>query len=395
MRRSRRLAELALLVVSLVLVAAFSIAVSAGDQRPRGSKVSFAKSIRVRVPFVYANGLAAGDLNGDGFADLVVVSAQDGGNYPYIAYTLGKGNGKFGAWQYGPATAAPPFVLLADATGDSKLDALTTDAVDSDITIAFGNGLGGFPSSENIQVGSYPLAVADVNDDRIPDIVGIGVVLDSVFVMLGEGNKQFGQPITSPAGGKQPLDFAVGDLNNDGIPDVVVANNGDPHDGSGANIAVLLGNGDGTFRLPLTYLAGSQPYHVVVGDFNGDGNLDVAVINTTNNVLVFLGNGDGTLQAVKSYPAGNGPISIATADFNGDGKLDIATADFNDPHSHSYVAVLLGNGDGTFQPPSEFRVGYHPWPLVVADFNHDGKPDIATLGNAVSILLNTTKFPNH
>lgn len=126
-------------------------AIAAGAQRsPGSSKVSFAKAIRIFTPQNYPSSLAAGDLNRDGFADLVVVSATDGGAYPYIAYALGKGNGHFGAWQYGPSTYAPPFVLLADATGNGKLDALTDDAIANDMVLAFGNGKGDFPTSEQL-----------------------------------------------------------------------------------------------------------------------------------------------------------------------------------------------------------------------------------------------------
>ena len=134
----------------------------------------------------------------------------------------------------------------------------------------------------------------------------------------------------------------------------------------------------------------------MLGDFNGDGNLDAAVVGPTalgqkDVVRIFLGNGDGTFSPAKSYPAGISPHAIAAADFNGDGTLDLAIAAPN-------VSILVGNGDGTFQPPVAFRVRGHPDDLIVADFNHDGKPDVATIetingSSFISILLNTTQFP--
>jgi hypothetical protein len=303
---------------------------------------------------------------------------------------LGKGNGHFGAWQYGSGTNAPGFVLLADVDRDGKLDALMTDALGSDVMIDFGNGKGGFPSSIDINgVGAAYLVVADLNGDGIPDIVG------NVVVVLGEGKRKFGQPTYYPSGGDSPYGIAVGDLNNDGIPDLVVANFGNLN-GAYANVAVLLGKGDGTFRKAATYRAGIHPSIVVLGDFNGDGNLDVAVCDT-KDVHVLLGNGKGTLSHAKTYPTGGFVNWIVGADFNGDSKLDLAAA-VETSSGKNYVAVMLGNGDGTFQKPRKFGVGGGPWQLVVADFNHDGRPDIATVNSgddSVSVLLNTTKFPVH
>ena len=192
------------------------------------------------------------------------------------------------------------------------------------------------------------------------------------------------------SGGQNPYGIAVADLNHDGIPDLVVANNGQ-FSGPYGSVAVLLGRGDGTFGKPTHYLSGSRPVQLLLGDFNGDGSLDVAVVGGTDRVQVLLGNGDGTFSLPKSYQAGISPHAIAAADFNGDGTLDLAVATPN-------VSILLGNGDGTFQPPVAFRIHGHPDDLIVADFNHDGKPDVATIetingSSFISILLNSTQFP--
>jgi hypothetical protein len=367
-----------------------------GGARPARSRLSFARAITFATAIQGPTSIAAGDLNHDGLPDIAVVSPDGGGNYPYVSYAPGKGNGRFGPWKYGPATNAPGFVLLAHATENGKLDALTTDTISNDIAIAFGDGKGGFSSYVDItNVFANFLAVADVNGDKIPDIVGSGISPNSVYVMLGQGKKKFGQPTTYPSGGDFPTDVATGSLRNDGIQDMLVANYGSMSGGN-ENIGVLLGNGDGTFQNPVVYEAGPRPLAVVLGDFNGDGNLDVAVSNN-GGADVLLGSGDGTFAAAKMYRAGGSPTWIAAADFNGDGILDLAVSNLSNTGT-GYVAVLLGNGDGTFQRPRRFDVGRGPWQLVVADFNHDGRPDIATVNNgdsSVSVLLNTTKFPVH
>jgi hypothetical protein len=200
------------------------------------------------------------------------------------------------------------------------------------------------------------------------------------------------KPIVLESGGLSPISIAVGDLNHDGITDLVVANNGDDT-GKGANVAVLLGKGHGGFEKPVKYPAGVGPSNLVLGDFNHDGNLDAAVTGFGGNVRILLGKGDGTFLPFKRYPdAGGG--SIVAADFNGDGNLDLAV--LSSIGSSGAVAVLLGNGDGTFQPPVKFKAGEGVAQVIVADFNHDGKPDLATINNAgsrFSVLLNTTHFP--
>jgi hypothetical protein len=380
------LATTALLVGNAVVPAALQPSTS----------VSFAKAINVTSPLLYPSSLAAGDLNHSGIPGLAVVSAD---NSSPLMYALGKGDGRFRSWKpNGHVGYAPPFVLLADVDGDGNLDAITSDILAGDLNLAFGDGKGHLYGGERLLVGgggsTYITAVADLNGDGIPDIVG--TTANGIFVILGQGSRKFEKAVNFGSGGQSPYGIAVGDMNHDGIPDLVVANNGSSS-GSGENIAVLLGRGDGSFASPVRYQAGVRPWRLVLGDFNGDGNLDLAVTSPddVHTVRVLLGNGDGTFGAAKAYPSGLYPISIVAADFNGDGILDLAVTDYTNPKP-CHVSVMLGNGDGTFQSPVQFRVGVSPSQLVVADFNHDGKPDIATINggdSTISILLNTTPFP--
>src|SRR5262249_34469530 len=148
----------------------------------------------------------------------------------------------------------------------------------------------------------------------------------------------------------------------------------------GNDLSVLLGNGDGTFKPALTVPNGTSPYGVAMGDFNGDGKLDLVTLNTNAFTLgVLLGNGDGTFQAPATYPVEKIPRAVTVADLNGDGKLDIIAASSGTADLYQgSVSVLLGNGDGTFQPAVTYPTGKYTVSVAVGDFNGDGIPDLVT-----------------
>jgi len=393
MRRSILIIGLALVVGATVLLAG-----DAAVPPHASTSLSFAKATTIKSPVLYPYSLAAGDLTHNGIPDLAVVGVEESA----LLHALGKGNGRFGRWSNAGGTGdAPDFVIFADVDLDGNLDAVTTDGDEPIVVVAFGDGKGNFNRGAGPRTGrgyeTQEVAVADLNGDGIPDLVGtsLGVAGDpgNIFILLGKGNRQFAKAVNISSGGHQPNGIAVGDLNNDGIPDLLVTNS---YTGLGpGNVAVRLGKGDGTFDKPVRYKAGLAPWQLVLGDFNADGNLDVAVvpIDGENKIYVLLGKGDGTFGKARAYTSGMFPQSIVTADFNGDGILDLAVTDSTNPKP-CHVSILLGNGDGTFQPPIAFRVGIGTAGLITADFNHDGKPDLATLTTAgISILLNTTPFP--
>src|SRR6266568_4591979 len=198
------------------------------------------------------------------------------------------------------------------------------------------------------------------------------VLADPALAQTAPQTPLFNPQTEYVAGSKNgPSGIAVGDFNGDGKLDLAVVNFGD------WNIYVLLGNGDGTFQAARSvYFAsgGGFPWYVVTADFNGDGKLDLAVSNYGDNSFsVLLGNGDGTFQPPRTLPIATHPALVAVGDFNGDGKPDLAISSVGD----NTVSVLLGNGDGTFLAPQVTPVGLNPWYFAVGDFNGDGKLDLA------------------
>jgi dienelactone hydrolase len=239
----------------------------------------------------------------------------------------------------------------------------------------------------------FQVAVGDLNGDQKLDFVVSDYDDNYVSVFIGNGDGTF-KPGVTYAVGTNPTDVAVADLNRDGKLDLAVANqnctSGGPPCGQGT-VSVLLGNGNGTFQPHVDFDTGQDPNWVTVGDFNRDGKLDLAVIDGQGNqftsaVVILLGKGDGTFQLAGSYPLNTNAASGVTADLNGDGKLDIAVVD-----NIGLVSILLGKGDGTFRPRVDYPVGSFPWGhLDVGDFTENGHVDLALVNggsNSMSVLL--------
>ncbi len=356
----------------------------------------------------YASSVTVADLNGDGNPDVVVTNIYGSTEWlvSIVGVLLGNGNGTFQPVVIYPSGGGWAMsVAVADVNGDGKPDLVVANQTGSAscpngaVDILVGNGDGTFqPAREYCSGGSIPMsvAVADVNHDGKPDLIVANGGSGSIGVLIGNGDGTFQPAVNYSTCG--PMSVVVADLNRDGNPDLVAGCFGN-------SVGVLLGKGDGTFQPSRTYDSGGLYVNsVAVADVNGDGIPDVVVPNEfecsscqNGSVGVLLGNGDGTFQPVVSYSSGGiAAWSVAVADVNGDGKADLVIANYGD----DTIGVLLGNGNGTFQPAATYASGA-PGPVSVAtaDLNRDGRADVLVANwygyknneGLVGVLLNNSQ----
>lgn len=238
-----------------------------------------------------------------------------------------------------------------------------------------------FLVAPSISVAGRPTAVVagDLNGDGVPDLVVANAQSGNVDVLLGDGKGNFLAPVHYKIGGS-PVALVLTDLAGHGRIDIGVANQ------NGNSVSVLLGNGDGTFQPAVTYPVGTGPIALAVGDLNGDGQADLVIANAGSNSLSVLRNkGDGTFQTARLFGLSASPRALAVADFNGDSKLDVATG-----NADGTVSILLGDGTGRFSVVATMRAATQVSALAVGDFNGDGKLDLAVadpVANTVSLFL--------
>jgi hypothetical protein len=226
------------------------------------------------------------------------------------------------------------------------------------------------------------IATGDFNADNKPDIaVTLGSAPNGkVAVVLGTGTGSFGAPTTYTVGAS-PDCLTIADLNLDGKPDIIVSNN------YSSTISVLRGTGNGTFLNPTHHAVGTYPHDVISADFNADGNPDIATANSgSQSVTVLLGAGTGSFSSVLHYTVncfGATPVSLTSADFNKDGKPDLAVTSQNNQDS---ISVMLGTGSGSFPATTNYK-SIDSECIISTDFNGDGNIDLAVSDNNAGVHI--------
>ncbi|MBI4400365.1 MAG: VCBS repeat-containing protein [Nitrospirae bacterium] len=277
----------------------------------------------------------------------------------------------------------PTSVTTADFNQDGLTDLITTNIGNSTLSVLFGYGDGTFKEQIQIEAGKEPraLALSDFNADGHVDVAVACSGSDQVAIFFGLANGTFGVG-QRYAMHKIPVSIASGDVNGDHKSDLIVALRND-------KVSILLGNGDGTFVEGARYEYGDTPTSLAVADLNQDGKLDLAVTNggpMSSAVSIWLGNGDGTFRQPTDYRTGKRPLSVSFADFNNDQKTDLLVIN----GEMDTFTIFLGNGNGTFQEGKESGADSGPVYGFARDFNGDGFVDVAIVNvqsNDLSILF--------
>lgn len=315
-----------------------------------------------------------GDFNGDGKRDFVAFGFLSA----TVTVYLGKGNGTFQAGvDYGGGNNPITSVALADMDGDGHVD-IVSGTQSNSIRIFHGNADGTFATTSeggaNLNSYSVVLGVADLNSDGVPDILVSDA--DGLNVLLGAGNLGFDAPFPY-ALGASPGTFALADFDRDGHLDLALT----AVDG----IVLLRGSAQGVFQSFDVYPMGQPVNAIAAGDFNGDRIVDLALAEGAAGPGILLGNGDGTFRVQSTTPSRSGTGGhVLTGDFDGDGKTDLYFSGTNFAGT-----VMFGNGDGTFSSQVDLsiqQIGYQA--AGAADFNKDGRTDLADMNyQSVDVIL--------
>lgn len=341
--------------------------------------------------------VAIGDMNNDRKLDLIVAC----GRARTITVLEGKGNGQFGAALSTMTLAQPPGEMaIGDVNGDGKLDVAITSHDSYGVTLLTGDGKGGLtvaPSSPIVmKVGQHAhthgLAVADINRDNKLDLITCNASDNDISLAFGDGRGNFTRAPQSFPVGPSPYPFGLGDVNNDGWPDIVATATA-----TGPSrreqlplshaLTLLLSEGKGGFSTHQLPIRTGEPWFAAIADLNGDGKPDiVATHHEIRATTVMIGDGRGGFTEATASPFDFGvPLyQVIVVDVDHDAKMDILAT------SGDSIRVLLGDGRGAFKQAASIPVGPGAWRLAAADLNGDGLIDVVTgnsESNSVSVLL--------
>ncbi|MBN2294067.1 MAG: VCBS repeat-containing protein [Pirellulales bacterium] len=334
-----------------------------------------------------SNGLAAGDLNGDGWRDIVTTVRNELGDTNYVSILFGVGDGTFWAPVSYEVGEGPLAVELGDLDSDGDLDIIVANGGENTLSRLGNLGDGTFERLPRLFVGFGPsdLALGDLNNDGDLDIVAANTTDNTVSILLSNGMGGFLDQDVHDVG-NAPSGVALGDFDNNQRLDVIVANSADD------TINVLLNEEnirtkETEFEVQAAIPVGSNPSAVAAGDLTGDGMVDVVVVNTgDNNISVLSGQGDGTFATAVDYGVGNAPTDVKLAKLDNNDTLDVVVTNGAD----DTVSVMFTLPDESLETPVEYGVGDAPGYLALADMDNDGVIDILTNntdGDSVSVLM--------
>jgi hypothetical protein len=340
--------------------------------------------------------IATGDLNGDGIPDMVIANAQDN----TVEIFLGNVGGGFASPEIYTGFDDPTSVAIGDLQNNGTMDLVVGNSGNAKVAVLYGNGNGHFTAPSFYSLGAtlsaggqkISVAIGDLDDNALPEILATDSKTDSLYVLtnnLADGGSGFSSPAVYSVG-SYPVSIAVGDLNGDGIPDVAVVNYGSD------NVSILTSNGMGLDLVGNSF-AGQNPVSAVIGQFFGNGYADLAVLNSGGfnssiaggaSVALLQGNGTGNFYSPRTIALpGNSADSIITGDVNADGVPDLIVSTDYAGASTSLISVLIGNGDGTFKHATSYSVSGPAGALSLADINSDGKPDILDVSSSTNTVL--------